>query len=126
MASTLEELTQRLSSGLPTIKRSSRQDTKLVFIFTGQGAQWPAMGRQLLSNAVFENSMRVSQGHLKALGCEWDAFEELEKTTDSNIDFPQYSQTLCTVLQIALVDLLRHWKVKPTAVVGHSSGEIGF
>jgi len=31
---------------------------------------------------------------------------------------------MCTALQVALVDLLRNWNVKPTAVVGHSSGEI--
>lgn len=125
VASNLAELGAQLSKGLPKTKRSSRQDNNLVFVFTGQGAQWPAMGLQLLSNAVFYKSMRTSQDYLKELGCEWDAFEELEKTADSNINFPQYSQTLCTVLQVALVDLLRYWKVTPKATIGHSSGEIG-
>jgi acyl transferase domain-containing protein len=37
---------------------------------------------------------------------------------------PEYSQTICTALQIGLVDLLESWGVKPFAVVGHSSGEI--
>ena len=36
----------------------------------------------------------------------------------------EYSQPLCTALQIALVDLLAAWGIKPSAVVGHSSGEI--
>lgn len=27
-------------------------------------------------------------------------------------------------MQVALVDLLAHWGIKPTAIVGHSSGEI--
>lgn len=40
------------------------------------------------------------------------------------VDLPEYSQVLCTVLQIALVDLLRSLGVHPVAVVGHSSGEI--
>ncbi|KAL8983680.1 MAG: hypothetical protein Q9205_002158 [Flavoplaca limonia] len=31
---------------------------------------------------------------------------------------------MCTAIQVALVELLRHWNVTPTAVVGHSSGEI--
>jgi acyl transferase domain-containing protein len=35
-----------------------------------------------------------------------------------------YSQPICTALQVALVDLLRHCGVRPVAVVGHSSGEI--
>ena len=125
VASTLVELSTQLSKGLSKAKRSSRQDNNLVFVFTGQGAQWPAMGQQLLSSAVFYNSMRTSQDYLQELGCEWDALEELKKSVGSKIDFPQYSQTLCTMLQIALVDLLRYWKVTPKASVGHSSGEIG-
>lgn len=43
----------------------------------------------------------------------------------SRIDDPAYSQPLCTALQLALVDLLASWGVRPAAVVGHSSGEIG-
>ncbi len=42
----------------------------------------------------------------------------------SRLDQPSYSQPICTALQIALVDLLCSWNVKPAAVVGHSSGEI--
>jgi acyl transferase domain-containing protein len=46
-------------------------------------------------------------------------------TDDGNIlSQPEYSQTICTALQIGLVDLLESWAVKPFAVVGHSSGEI--
>ena len=36
----------------------------------------------------------------------------------------EFSQPLCTALQIALVDLLATWNVTPSAVIGHSSGEI--
>ncbi|KAM3564384.1 hypothetical protein ARSEF4850_001894 [Beauveria asiatica] len=52
--------------------------------------------------------------------------EELNKTTEemSQILLPEFSQTLCSVLQVALVDLVRHWNVKPRATIGHSSGEI--
>ena len=42
----------------------------------------------------------------------------------SRIHHPEYSQPLCTALQVALVDLLAEWKVQPSVVVGHSSGEI--
>lgn len=34
------------------------------------------------------------------------------------------SQPICTAVQIALTELLRSWNVYPTAVTGHSSGEI--
>ena len=35
------------------------------------------------------------------------------------------SQPSCTAVQLALVDLFRTWGIHPTAVAGHSSGEIG-
>ena len=37
---------------------------------------------------------------------------------------PSYSQPICTALQIAIVDLLESWNITPSAIVGHSSGEI--
>ena len=38
---------------------------------------------------------------------------------------PEFSQPICTALQIGIVNLLRSWGVEPSAVAGHSSGEIG-
>ena len=40
------------------------------------------------------------------------------------MDDPAYVQPICTALQIALVELLSSWGVRPSVVVGHSSGEI--
>jgi acyl transferase domain-containing protein len=37
----------------------------------------------------------------------------------------EISQPLCTALQVALVDLFATWSIIPSAVIGHSSGEIG-
>lgn len=54
-----------------------------------------------------------------------DVLEEmLREQKGSCLDDPQYSQTLCTVLQTAIVDLLRSVGVHPHSVIGHSSGEI--
>ncbi len=123
-ASSLAELTETLSKGLPLAIRSQRHGNNLVMIFTGQGAQWPAMGRELFENHIFRQSMEASQSYLEALGCKWNAWEELSQTVNPNINLPEYSQPLCTVVQVALVDLLRFWKISPTASIGHSSGEI--
>ena len=43
---------------------------------------------------------------------------------ESKIHEAQMSQPLVTAIQIALVNLLISWSIKPGAVVGHSSGEI--
>ena len=43
---------------------------------------------------------------------------------ETNIDQANFSQPICTALQVALIDLYASWGVAPSAVVGHSSGEI--
>ncbi|KAI0199219.1 hypothetical protein F4808DRAFT_217616 [Astrocystis sublimbata] len=96
------------------------------YVFTGQGAQWYAMGRELAAYDVFAASIKDSAAVLKKLGSSWDAWEELSASeSESKVNQAEYSQPLCTVLQIALVNLLSHWGLKPHAVIGHSSGEIG-
>ena len=44
--------------------------------------------------------------------------------TTSRLSEAEFSQPCCTAIQVALVDLLRSWGISPSAVVGHSSGEI--
>ncbi|KAI0452683.1 polyketide synthase dehydratase-domain-containing protein [Xylaria acuta] len=36
----------------------------------------------------------------------------------------EYSQPLCTAVQVAIVQLLKYWGIRPIVAVGHSSGEI--
>ena len=99
---------------------------KTAFIFTGQGAQWPAMGQELLAYDVFANTVQAADEYLASLGAEWSVMNELTAAEkDSQISLAKFSQPLCVILQTALVDLLTHWGVKPAAVIGHSSGEIG-
>lgn len=98
---------------------------KLGFIFTGQGAQWYAMGRELLSFTVFRDSIQETERHFNGFGCRWSLIDEiLRDKAFSNVDQPEFSQPLCTALQIALVDLLRSFEIHPSVVIGHSSGEI--
>ena len=51
--------------------------------------------------------------------------DELQKPpTTSRINRAEFAQPLCTALQIALVNALARAGVTPSAVIGHSSGEI--
>ena len=47
-----------------------------------------------------------------------------ETDGDSVINQAAYSQTICTAIQIAILQLLDEWGLRPEYVVGHSSGEI--
>ncbi|KAK6495993.1 hypothetical protein TWF481_002022 [Arthrobotrys musiformis] len=103
----------------------SPKDLSLAFVFTGQGAQWPRMGIELMQYPAFSESIKESAQYLRELGCYWDLETELRKEgSDSRMNEPEISQPISCSLQIALVDLLDRIKLRPTIVLGHSSGEV--
>ncbi|TVY91260.1 Highly reducing polyketide synthase [Lachnellula willkommii] len=119
--SELAEMEQLVSKPL----QASGQKTNLGFVFTGQGAQWYAMGRELMLYPVFKDSLLRAQACLQKLGCSWLLTVELSRDkSTSRINEPEFSQALCTAVQLALVDLFQSAGVVPAVVVGHSSGEI--
>ena len=54
----------------PMIQRAS-EVPRIAFVFTGQGAQWPQMGRRLMCYPVFCAYMEAAERHLRALGADW-------------------------------------------------------
>ncbi|EMD84807.1 hypothetical protein COCC4DRAFT_179820 [Bipolaris maydis ATCC 48331] len=125
VSSKVSELQERLSSLAPVVRSSSSAIPRIAFVFTGQGAQWHAMGKGLSIHAAYFESMQRSEALLRSFGCPWSLNEELSQTeTECKLRETDYSQPACTAIQIALVDLLRDFGVTPVAVVGHSSGEI--
>ena len=58
------------------------------------------------------------------LTCSPRIGELAKPAAKSNIDNAHISQPATTAVQIGIIILLRYWNIKPSAVVGHSSGEI--
>ncbi|WQF87991.1 Putative Acyl transferase domain superfamily, GroES-like superfamily, alcohol dehydrogenase [Colletotrichum destructivum] len=107
--------------------RASHNNPVLHFVFTGQGAAWPRMGLDLLRYESFKESVVDADNYLSSkLGNQWSVLTELSKSLAeaSRISSPALAQPLCTIMQVALVDLLRSWGVQAAGVCGHSSGEI--
>lgn len=100
----------------------------LGFVFTGQGAQWARMGAELMTySPIFLRSIRALDQVLEELhdGPEWSIEDILNEPADSSpISEAEYSQPLCTAVQIGMVQLLDSWGIRPKVTVGHSSGEM--
>lgn len=70
LASTLDELYQKLTNGISRPIRLSKAP-KVAFVFTGQGAQWHAMGRELWAYEVYRESIQQADACLASAGCSW-------------------------------------------------------
>lgn len=136
---------RRDQPGVASPRRKVSSDARppnIVMVFSGQGAQWARMGRELLlrSDLCFQSSIRSldrclqeAQLHLSATATApaatdatafqpsrpWSLEEELLKPArTSRVQEAEFSQPLCTAVQVALVDLFASVGVKPGAVVG--------
>lgn len=107
---------------------NNKEKPTLGFVFTGQGAQWARMGAELIAySRVFRQAIRELDTALEELydGPAWSIEDALlEPAETSVVGEAEFSQPLCTAVQIALVQLLESWGIRPAVTVGHSSGEM--
>lgn len=124
-ASTLKELTRKLDASKSS-PRKTQEKPKVAFVFTGQGAQWWAMGRELIeAYPIFKSTITEANGYLQAMGCTWDLLEELNKSPENTrVNELAFSTPLSAVVQISVVELLKSWGVTASALCSHSSGEV--
>ena len=69
LADSIDDL-RHLDTKISPPQQSMAKPT-LGLIFTGQGAQWAGMGRELSAFAIFERSLREAEDYLSELGCRW-------------------------------------------------------
>ncbi|KAL8833493.1 MAG: hypothetical protein Q9170_004238 [Blastenia crenularia] len=141
-ALTIEQLISKIDDKLDEVRTNPstavgiRSTPKTVTphilgVFTGQGAQWAAMGGHLIRSSEFVRSkVETLEECLATLPTsdrpQWSLLEEMLAGDEiSRIAEAELSQPLCTAIQIILVDLLKIAGITFSAVVGHSSGEIG-
>ncbi|XPS73997.1 Mycolipanoate synthase [Ascochyta lentis] len=108
---------------------SSKNIQQVVFIFTGQGAQWVGMGREMIEeNKHFAACIQGMDKVLQSLEHPptWTLKGLLmsDKAETNLFSSTEISQPVSTAIQIAYVDTLAAWGITPTAIIGHSSGEV--
>jgi acyl transferase domain-containing protein/D-arabinose 1-dehydrogenase-like Zn-dependent alcohol dehydrogenase len=126
----LEQLTLFCDSGpsqtvVPIGRRLAEREPKLAFVFSGQGPQWWAMGRQLLeTEPVYRSVIEECDELIRGLG-PWSLLEELTRDEESSrMENTAIAQPSLFAVQVALAKLWQTWGIEPAAVVGHSVGEV--
>ncbi|HMI00067.1 MAG TPA: type I polyketide synthase, partial [Bradyrhizobium sp.] len=101
------------------------QPPRIGFIMSGQGPQWWGMGRDLMEHEpVFREAIEKCDAAL-APWASFSLLEELGRSEEmSQMHRTEIGQPSIFAMQVALAALWKSWGVEPSAIVGHSVGEI--
>lgn len=119
---------EALAEGVPApsyVTGVSNAEGKLVFVFPGQGSQWPAMARMMLAeSSVFRSSIEACADAL-APHVDWSLFDVLRQDVGAaSLERVDVVQPVLFAMMVALAQTWRSFGVEPDAVIGHSQGEI--
>ena len=120
---TREELAAALRRADPPAPAAPRP--RVVFVFPGQGSQWPGMARALFADEpAFRARLRACDRAL-APHFAGSVIDELHASPErSRLDRSDVVQPVLWAVTVALAGQWRAWGVVPDAVVGHSMGEV--
>lgn len=94
----------------------------VVWVFSGYGAQWPGMGRELLGA---EPAFAAAVDRIEPLLREQSGIS-LRDCMDPGADLTSPAVVMPALygIQVALAELWKSYGFEPAAVIGHSMGEI--
>ncbi|MET8878436.1 type I polyketide synthase [Nocardia sp. NPDC004604] len=96
-----------------------------VFVFPGQGSQWPAMARELMtSSPVFCQALNSCEEALSSF-VDWSLLDVLGEVDGApSLERVDVVQPVLFSVMVSLAALWRSFGIEPAAIVGHSQGEI--
>ncbi len=114
---------------LRSARVARRDPPRIAFLFTGQGAQYAGMGRELYETVpVFRAAIeRCAAGlapHLDTPLTELLFGGGGDGSDARRLDETRYTQPALFAIEYALAELWRSWGVQPDVLIGHSVGEL--
>ncbi len=112
------------------VTRRAAERRPVAFLFPGQGAQHPGMGRGLYeSEPAFRRALdECAERVAPRLGCDlrtllYPAAGEPAVSAERRLRQTRYAQPALFAVEHALARLWLSWGVEPAALIGHSLGE---
>lgn len=119
-----DELAEYLARAAAPVRPSRTR--KSVFLFSGTGTQYSGMGAQLYRRfPVYREQLDECDRLLRQAGLDLSVRElMLDGTAADELHRIRYAQPALFALEYALARLWLGWGVRPSALIGHSLGEI--
>jgi len=126
VAGSSEEAREQLRAKNYRVGETSRKTPKIAFLFTGQGSEYPDMGRQLFeTEPLFRETIKRCDAILRDHGVPLlDLLYPDGPNPDLRLSEDMtWLQPVLFSLEYALARLWQSWGVVPDVVMGHSIGE---
>jgi acyl transferase domain-containing protein/acyl carrier protein len=95
----------------------------VVWVFPGQGSQWPGMGRELWRHSVVFRDRLTECEEALSPWVSW-SLRDVLLGNDAELDRVDVVQPVLFAVMVSLAAVWESWGLSPAAVVGHSQGEI--
>ena len=119
----LEQFAQAGQAAEVVVETALPEAGGVVFVYSGNGAQWHGMGQRLLGESPrFVELLAEVDSVLQPLS-GFSVRAELESEA-SRLDDTTVAQPLLFAMQVTITQLLRERGVQPLLVLGHSVGEV--
>ncbi|MFF4085174.1 SDR family NAD(P)-dependent oxidoreductase [Streptomyces sp. NPDC001777] len=123
------EALRALADGIPDpdlVQGRAVERTRTVFVFPGQGTDWEGMGRDLLDQSpAFREAVNACDAALRP-HTGWSVLDRLRGEDRGSLPFERLDvvQPVLFAMYVGLAAAWRELGLEPSAVVGHSQGEV--
>lgn len=130
-AKTREEIIEKLNRyvelkdlSASIVQKSLFGESKIAFMYSGNGSQWHGMGRNLFEHdVIFRQAVLEIDKYWQKLA-QFSLVDELLNKDAERLKVTEVAQPLLFVIQVAITEVFYKLGLKADFVCGHSAGEV--